>query len=359
MTVPPPRVRCPICQDHIEWTEQDLYRWDQAQAEYVALKPALDPDKRRDQLRTAYRRCPNPSGDTQLVHHLPWFYPAYRPPVVVGLVGGSDTGKTHLLAAMISQIMDSGLRPYGLRWEPLDHARHEAFTQDFVHPLLAGHKLAKTPLDDNRVEYVDALLLSGPTDQWPVVFFDIAGEDFRTGSRPARFMLGASALIFVVDPGLALGVVGDDAAVPAGRDTSFEAALSRIRAIRPPVRGYVDMPAAMVINKADRLRFRYPADAWMRIQPAASRLDPDAIRAESRDAYGLLHSDPRARSWLEPFGTFRRCTLHFASATGGEVAPQGDRYPHGVHPRRVLEPLVALLAMTGVLAGPDAAEVGI
>src|SRR5207237_7832652 len=122
---------------------------------------------------------------------------------------------------------------------------------DFVNPLKAGKKLAVTNPDDNRVEYVDALLVSGPTGQWPVVFFDIAGEDFRTGSRPARFMLGASALMFVVDPGPALGVTGDEGGDATGRDTTFEAALSRIRATRPPVRGYVDLPVAMVINKSD------------------------------------------------------------------------------------------------------------
>jgi hypothetical protein len=358
VTVPVPKVRCPICQDVFDWTEQELFRWDRIQYTPLDLTRLTDPDKRRDELRTAYRRCPNPSGDTELVHYLPWLYPAYQPAIVIGLVGGSDTGKTHLLAAMVSQIMDSGLRPYGLSWEPLDHARHEEFTQDFVNPLLAGAKLAKTNPDNNRVEYVDALLVSGATGQWPVVFFDIAGEDFRTGSRPARFLLGASGLIFVVDPGPALGI-GAGAETPAGRDTTFEAALSRIKATRPPTGGYVDLPVAMVINKSDRLRFRPPADVWMRNRTAVPALSADAVRAESRDAYALLYSTPRAHPWLEPFGVFRRCTLHFASATGGELMPQGDQYPRGVHPRRVLEPLVALFAMTGVLAGPEVPGVGI
>jgi len=358
MTGPVPKVRCPICQDSFDWTERDLYRWSRAD-KYVPLdlSRVQAPDKRADEMRTAYRKCPNPSGDTARAHYLPWLYTMYQPAVVVGLVGEHSAGKTHLLSAMVAQIMDGGLQPYGLAWEPLDHARHDEFTADFVYPLMAGEKVASTNPD--QIEYVDALLVKGPTGQWPVVFFDIAGEDFRPGSRPARFMLGASALIFVVDPGRALGFNGDEVDQSGGHDVAFQAALSRIQGIRKPTRGYVDLPVAVVVSKSDRLRFQPPADVWMNARGTALGVDPEAVRAESRDVYALLHSHPGARPWLEPFSVFRRCTLHFASATGGEPVPQGDRYPRGVRPRRVLEPLVALFAMTGVIVGPRVSEVGI
>ncbi|GIJ48334.1 hypothetical protein Val02_52200 [Virgisporangium aliadipatigenens] len=353
-------VRCPICQDDVSWTQDEIYRWDRANLAYepLDLNRIASPEKRIDTLRTAYRRCPNPSGDTDLEHYLPWLYPMQRPPLVIGLVGGSQTGKTHLVAAMIGEIIRGGLHRYGLRWAPLDQARHEAFTQDFVNPLMAGEKVARTN-PGTRLEYVDALLVSGATGSWPVVFFDISGEDFREGSRPARFVLGAGALIFLADPGRALGVVGDSNAEEADRDTSFQATLNRITAVRPATRGFVDVPATIVVSKSDRLRFRYPADFWMRHESPGPEPDPDLIRAESRDVYALLHRQPNAQPWLEPAHVFRRCTLHFVSATGGEPAPQGNRYPRGVRPRRVLEPLVALFAMCGVLGGARAGEVGV
>ena len=47
------------------------------------------------------------------------------------------------------------------------------------------------------------------------------------------------------------------------------------------------------------------------------------------------------------------------SATGGDGAEQNTVYPRGVRPRRVIRPLAAMLAMTGVLTGPEADRVGI
>jgi hypothetical protein len=79
------------------------------------------------------------------------------------------------------------------------------------------------------------------------------------------------------------------------------------------------------------------------------------MAAESRAAYAFLYQRG-ALAWLQPFHECRRCTLHFVSATGAE--PRDGVYPRGVRPRRVLEPLVALLAMTGILAGPESGKVG-
>jgi len=85
------------------------------------------------------------------------------------------------------------------------------------------------------------------------------------------------------------------------------------------------------------------------------KVDVVSIRAESRDAFALLH-EHGAGSWLQPYYRCRKCTLHFASATGGEVVD--SRYPRGARPSRVLEPLIALFAMTGVIGGPGMDEVG-
>jgi hypothetical protein len=57
-----------------------------------------------------------------------------------------------------------------------------------------------------------------------------------------------------------------------------------------------------------------------------------------------------------------KTTLHVASPTGGakeEGEEKSRKYPRGVTPLRVLRPLVAMLAMTGVLTGPQAEMIGI
>ena len=56
---------------------------------------------------------------------------------------------------------------------------------------------------------------------------------------------------------------------------------------------------------------------------------------------------------LRPYDAFHRCTLHFVSAAGSRPNLQGFR------PTHVLDPLVAILAMTGVIADPQAEKVGL
>jgi len=68
-----------------------------------------------------------------------------------------------------------------------------------------------------------------------------------------------------------------------------------------------------------------------------------------------------ATAWARPYQECVKATLHVASPTGGAALEDGEGgvYPRGVMPRRVLRPLVAMLAMTGVLTGAEAERVGI
>jgi len=349
-----PTVECPICLDRIVVNVDEIYEYEAGGYRRITLPPATDPRKRADILRTSYCVCPNPSRDAEK-HYLPVALADYRPPVVVGLVGASKVGKTHLLAAMIGEIERGGLQPYGLIADPVDFVRHAEFLRRMTFPMLErGERLEGTPEGVNDI--ADALVIrssTGPDDapRWPVTFFDIAGEDLTQIGRTGRFLVGAKALMFVVDPGQALGWAGnEDRRASQLGERTFSTVLARLDHGRP----FLDTPAVVVVNKSDRLRFRSPVDRWMRT-PGDGRIDPERIRAESRDAFALLHEHD-ALSWLQPFYRCRRCTLHFASATGGEA--NGERYPLGARPTRVLEPLLALFAMTGILSGPGAGEVG-
>lgn len=46
------------------------------------------------------------------------------------------------------------------------------------------------------------------------------------------------------------------------------------------------------------------------------------------------------------------------SASGSEVAPDKEVFPRGFEPLRVVEPLVAILAMAGMIEGRQARLVG-
>jgi hypothetical protein len=64
---------------------------------------------------------------------------------------------------------------------------------------------------------------------------------------------------------------------------------------------------------------------------------------------------------IEPYRVCQKATLHVASSTGGakDGEDKSSKYPRGVTPLRVLRPLVAMLAMTGVLTAPQAETIGL
>ncbi|MFC6084863.1 P-loop NTPase family protein [Sphaerisporangium aureirubrum] len=349
-------VRCPVCLDSFVWSSDgsDLFELDPERFEYrpINLSGLRDPQKREVRLRSAYLRCPNPSQDTgPEPHYLPVLYGRYRKPLVIGLVGASRTGKTHLLAAMMGEIEAGGLQGHGLTAVPLDMIRHRVFLEKFVQPLYRGTKLTFTVPSD-LPEFVDALIVSrtGETGGHPVAFFDISGEQLAKVGKGERFLAAADGLIFVVDPEQALRLPGLAEDVGVLGDLAFSNVLDQLYRQET----LLDVPAVVVVSKSDRLRFMRPADRWLAAATPA-HLDAELIRMESRDVYAFLHQHG-AQGWLLPAARCRRATLHFASATGGRSTD--ERFPRGVRPQRVLNPLIAMLAMTGVIDGPEAREVG-
>ncbi|PPK63782.1 GTPase domain-containing protein [Actinokineospora auranticolor] len=350
---PPRRVRCPICADDIPWAEErfiSVYNAGKNQYEHIDVS-RMPESKRADLARNGFRQCPNPSEDTSR-HFLPATYGDYGSPLVVGLIGAPDCGKTHLLTAMIREAYLNGLAPYGITVKALDFVRHEKFHKDFIQRLEKGEALPGT--ETGIADAADILLLRGPAGTRPVTFFDVAGEDWQNTdarNRSTRFLVGATAAIFVhasEDP--------PDAGKPplTGENRSFDLAVERLRAAR--------LPAVVAVTKADRLRYLSPVDRWLS-RGNETTVDPTRIRQESKDVYAHLHNTGAVGS-LEPYHAFPRCALHFVSASGGDAVgrrPDGSgkaHFPRGFRPTRVLEPLVSLLAMTGMINTPEAAQVG-
>jgi Double-GTPase 2 len=353
---PQPDVLCPVCLDYFTWKEGQLYERMVLEGKWkpVSLSGMNNPVKRKDRRRACYIKCPNPSQDTR-EHYLPVAYRDYDKPVVVGLVGSHKAGKTHLLAAMIHEALSGGLDRYGITVEPADEVQHKDFQTNQIERLLSGLELSAT--SEDITTFAEMLLIRSRDKSHPLVFFDIAGEDFtrNRGGRRARFLLGATALMFVEDPAQRIAELRADSgakAEPSVGNPYFTAALSRIRD-RPDVG---ELPAVIVLTKSDQLRYQYPVDGWLRRPASEGDLRAEEFLAESADAYAFL-AQHGAESTLGVYDLFPKCTLHFVSATG--VAADGGSYPRGIRPARVLQPLVALLAMVGVLDGAEARKVGI
>lgn len=348
------RVQCPICLEFFSWRDEELYRRvvDSSGARWVRadLSHINNPVKKQDRRARCYVRCPNTSKENK-EHYLPVSYRDHGTPVVIGLVGRSRSGKTHLLASMIHEALRGDLRHHGLIFEPADELRHSAFQRE-IDQLMLGNKLEATEfLNEDVTTYLLLRSNNGPTR--PLVFFDVAGEDF-VASGPqglgGQFVLGATALMFIDDPAGAVPALHGTG--QAGTNPAFSGAMTRIWQ-RKDVQ---DLPVAVVLTKADELRYEAPIDHWIRRDDLREPLNAGQFRAESRDVYAYLDRH-EARPMLDVFERFHRSTFHVVSATGTE-ADDNNQFPRGVRPARVLRPLLALLAMAGLVAHPQAAEVG-
>jgi len=343
------QVICPICLTSIDnWDTLPRHRWDAEQEAYVELRiPAeVTGPQRVDMELGSYRRCPDyfqvmPGNE----HHLPADYGNFGPPVILGFVGLTASGKTHLLVAMVDA-MKTGLRQYGISCRALDHALHKKFDRERSRPFLNENKvLPDTP--EGVLTFADAFLVQqGRSKARPVVLFDIAGGDLADVDKRKKFLGIADGLFFVVDPSQAEGVGAGDA--------TFDNVLDLLK-----YTGRLEdsVSAAIVLNKADLVRFDDPVTRWLRSDSRV--LDADEFLLESRDVYAYLCAQGAER-WTVPYEECAKATLHVASPTGGASAePDGVAcYPRGVSPRRVLRPMIAMLAMTGVLTGPEAEKVG-
>jgi hypothetical protein len=346
---PKKAVRCPICLHEIpDWDGLDYFKWDSRRQEYVRspAPPDLNEIQLARHLQGAYVRCPSSGDDAGTAHYLPVSYGQFGNPVMLGFVGLTKSGKTHLMATMIGAIENGGLQEYGITSRPLDHISHLRFLHDQVEPLLnEGKQLPGT--QENVRMFADAFLMradGGP--ERPVILFDVAGGDLAKEGESKEFLWIVDGLFFVIDP--------DFMGTQRVGDKTFANVLT---VVHDSGRSSL-VSAAIVLSKADKARFDEPIARWLRSE--RNELDATEFLRESADVYGYLIAKD-AGALTRPYQDCDRATLHVASPTGGpsEGEPEHEIFPRGVTPRRVLRPLVAMLAMTGVLTGPEAEKVGI
>jgi hypothetical protein len=336
-----------MCLSRLEHGDNKYWKWDGSNYVELQIPPGATVAQRAYEMQGAMIRCPDPTRALE-EHYLPADYLNYGRPVVIGFIGATTSGKTHLLSAMVGAIEGHELSDFQITSRPLDERWHHGFLEQNVRPLLQEGKVLPAT-QEKLVSFADAMLMgSAGRPQRPVALFDVAGGELTrelTSQQGAkRFLQIADGFIFVVDSArLGESRTGDD---------TFNTLIGLLRAVnRLP-----SVSAAVVLNKADLRRFDDPVTRWLRTDLAG--LDPDLIREESADVFAYLESFG-SPAWAEPFRACHKGTLHVASATGcsAEAGP-GGAYAKGVQPRRVLGPLVALLAMTGVLTGPQAQRVG-
>ena len=191
--------------------------------------------------------------------------------------------------------------------------------------------------------FADAFLMGGNGPERLVALFDVAGGDL------ARVDETKSSC------GSPTGCSSSSIRIPdrtqRAEDETFNNVLDLVKAQAGP--GQVS--AAIMLNKADLVRFEEPVTRWLRSD--SETLDPAEFLRKA--AMSMPTCTKERTGDGAPIRECDKATLHVASPTGGAGIGEGGVYPRGVTPRRVLRPLVAMLAMTGVLTGPEAEKVGI
>jgi hypothetical protein len=336
-------VFCPICLEEIrDWDELALWRWDQAYSDYVELRvpAALSSAQRAQRMVGAYVRCPNTTA-VATGHYLPVNYGRFGAPVVLGLVGSPESGKTHLVAAMVHAIEVGLLDQYGLQTRPMDASLHRRFLDGWVNPLFDhGTELPERPAV--QTDFLDAFLIKcGDGPERPVVFFDAPVGGLAEPNELPNIFWVADGLFFMVDP--------DHLTSRQSGDAAFANAL---HVVQEGDRSAA-VSAAIILAKADKVKLDEPAARWLRAD--GRPLNAAELLGESADVYVYLSGNHA--SLTAPYHAFGRATLHVSSATGGSPDGAGT-FSRGVAPRGVLRPLLAMLAMTGVLPGEEAERIG-
>jgi hypothetical protein len=345
---------CPICL-RAGWDDLDNVRViSQDRASYVPFTP--DPWETEESLRTrlteAYLRCEGRGSP----HHLPIALTDGRfVSLRVGFVGAGRTGKTHLFTAMIQRLgMDTALvNRCGLRVSGLDRRLHQEFMGTRVRRMFNDYAVLDATPSGAPINLAEALLVDNIRTgrSYAVSFFDVSGERLQQADADRDFLGGLDGLVFVVDPttirgltrltGPTGGVVGDEA---------FRLSIEQLSLVRNPNRyPFIPIPAVVVVNKADRLRFQHlGVDHWLeRANEDGEEVNLRTVRAESADVYAMLATHG-GKAWLDPVERFVDTTLHYASATG--VDPVEGSFPRDrFRPRRPLKPLLTLFAMMGII----------
>ena len=341
-------IMCPVCLHEIpDWDALSFWNYtSEGDFEEIRIPPDANPVQRARHVHGAYVRCPSTEGDATAVHHyLPANYARFGPPVLLGFVGLTQSGKSHLLASMVGELGKLG--DERIEFHPLDPAMHHQFVESSVRPLFArGEVLPGTPNEDTTT-FADAFIVQhGSGRQRVVALFDVAGGVLADVRKKREFLWVANGLFFVIDP--------DHITSSKAGDDTFTNVLDFVR-VRPD---RDSVSAAVVLNKADKVRFDEPAVRWLR--SADLTVDPESFLRESADVYGYLERVAPG-VLTEPYKVCKKATLHVSSPTGGaqEGEDTSGKYPRGVTPLGVLRPLVAMLAMTGVLTGPEAERIGV
>lgn len=331
-------VICPTCFSAIDWEQADLWCWDDSQGEYVQIvvpKTASERDRARI-TRGAVVSCPDPGQTYGEMHFLPYEYGSYGKSILLAFFGDAGSGKSHLLAALIGEIGE-GLSSLNIEVHPMDLALHRR-SLDLYDQMHRWRRVLPATQAEGA-SFADAFVVRPPRGAArSVAFLDVTGISHRLAST-AALLAGVDGFIFVVDSARLRDEFTDHST--SGRVLNLLRASGALRRANITV----------ALTKGDLLPSAHPLARWL----SAPLAEPEPQMASQESAEIIAYLDSiGASGWSKFRPECGKMTLHVVSAFKDAGIPAGA----ASGPRRVLEPLVAMLAMTGVLSGKGAQRIG-
>lgn len=294
------------------------------------------------------------------------------PSRVIATIGSTESGKSTYVGVLIREMQNRvGDSFGGMSTELVGDASRERYRTAFANPLYAeGRTVNKTDLAARldpllfmtRKRRRRALPLPDRLVAGMNVFYDTAGEAImnETNLGPlAKYIDAADGILFVLDPlqfSSVRRVVDDNTLVPSAAHNQVQmlqrtAELLRERRGLPATRT-ITTPLAVVLAKIDTVTDLLPASS---VLLHASGHDGAYQEADGRQ----VHDEVRAvlSTWTDGKqllnvvdNSFSKYRFFGVSALGDAPVAQGTVSPSGIHPLRVEDPMLWLLAQFGLIS---------
>ncbi len=293
-----------------------------------------------------------------------------RRSLIFAVIGGKDSGKSHYLAVLITQLRQHLCADLNFALDEANDETRTRFREDFYRPIYRdGHTILNTQTGrdiDSRVRqpliYDLNLLRNGSSRRVrrsvTLVFFDTAGEDLEQEAKMSianRYICRADGIILLLDP-LQLPYVRsrfrDSSLLPRESSETAEILSRTIRLIRKERRwGRIPIPLALAFSKFDAVgEVDSLVSPQMQLKSNSSHnggFNVADYAAVNDEMQSLIASWDGARLLQQVRSSFKRFGFFGFSALG--CNPHRDaRIPH-VAPRRIEDPFLWLLYQHGLL----------
>lgn len=330
----------------------------------IGPNPLTSPEYRKLQ---ACRRCPHCG------YLLPYNIERVDDNISIAIVGDTYSGKSMYLASLLYCMKERWMSNHTFtQMESLTRDVEQVFDHEYLIPLFG----IKTTLDLTwgSVTTLVRPLIYELTFRAPsknqekkvnLIFYDSAGEDYVRQERMeqfARYVLRASAIIFLVDP---CNITEMNSRLPnhlqpriSHHCPSYHLLTSTIELLEkygPSV--FRSAPLAVMLSKSDLLNYVYapkvprfkcllPSPLHYDSVPSHDRLDLQDIKdvdAEVRMLIGETSEHPL----LDIAQRFSKVSFFATSATG--CAPDSSGYFSHISPCRCLDPLLWILHQRNII----------